>query len=369
MSELCLGWADKKIEKVGRDYDYAVFVGRFQPVHEGHLNVFKAALETAGKVIVLLGSSNRARSAKNPWSAEERQVMIHLAVKEKFGDAAASRLIFRPISDYSYNDQKWAMEIQKSVAEVIYGDFSGRTKMCLIGYEKDETSYYLKMFPQWDYIEVTQEGILSATDLRMMLFENSFDVFAEDAEKVIPPSVLRFIESWSFVNEFEHIREEYLFVKRYLDSWKFAPYAPTFVTADAVVIESGHILLIKRGAQPGKGLYALPGGYLNQKESVVECSVRELREETRLKVAAKILRGSIKKTVVFDKPDRDPRGRFITHASLIELPPCPDGNLSPVKGGDDAAEAMWIPLSHLDTLKTQFFVDHWDIIQYMLGDV
>ena len=58
--------------------------------------------------------------------------------------------------------------------------------------------------------------------------------------------------------------EEQAYIKRYKDIWADAPYAPTFVTTDAVVIQSGHVLLVKRRTAPGKGLWALPGGFLKE---------------------------------------------------------------------------------------------------------
>jgi bifunctional NMN adenylyltransferase/nudix hydrolase len=128
------------------------------------------------------------------------------------------------------------------------------------------------------------------------------------------------------------------------------------------VIQSGHILLIQRDAAPGEGLWALPGGFLEQKEYIEDGVFRELREETKLKVPLPVLKGSVKKTHVFDKPDRSLRGRTITHAYLIELAP---GKLPPVKGSDDARRAKWVPIAALD--RKVMFEDHYHIINYFLG--
>ena len=93
-------------------------------------------------------------------------------------------------------------------------------------------------------------------------------------------------------------------------------------------------------------------------------SLRELREETGIKVPEKVLRGSIRGNHVFAAPDRSQRGRTITHAIHIALE---DGewNLPKVKGSDDAARAKWIPISRLNS--EEIFEDHYDIIQYFLG--
>ncbi len=91
------------------------------------------------------------------------------------------------------------------------------------------------------------------------------------------------------------------------------------------------VLLIKRGVHPFKGDWALPGGFVRMDESVEQCAVRELTEETNLKPI------SLFPVSVFSRPDRDPRGRIISHtfASVISE------NDAEIKGGDDAADARW----------------------------
>ena len=142
------------------------------------------------------------------------------------------------------------------------------------------------------------------------------------------------------------------------------PYAPTFLTCDAVVVQSGHVLLVKRGANPGKGLWALPGGFVNQNERIQDACMRELREETRLKVPLPVLHGSVKNKEVFDHPDRSLRGRTVTQAFYIELPP---GKLPQVKGGDDAASAKWVPLAFVR--EEEMYEDHYHILTHFLGDL
>jgi len=143
-----------------------------------------------------------------------------------------------------------------------------------------------------------------------------------------------------------------------------------FVTGDAVVVQSGHILLVKRGNHPGKGLLALPGGFVNQSEFIVDGVVRELKEETGIQdnrgpIPPGVLRGFIENTKVYDNPNRDPRGRIITHAILFKLPD--STKLYQVEGQDDAEAAHWVPLGTL--IRADMFADHYDIIQDMLAEV
>jgi bifunctional NMN adenylyltransferase/nudix hydrolase len=168
--------------------------------------------------------------------------------------------------------------------------------------------------------------------------------------------------SFKDTSYYKALAEELEFIKKYKESWATAPYAPIFVTTDSVVVCSGHVLLVTRRANPGKGLLALPGGFLNQYEKVVDGMIRELREETKIKVPEAVLRGNIKKIQAFDDPYRSARGRTITHCGLIELP---NGELPRVKGSDDALKAGWFELSKLEP--SMFFEDHYEILQAMLA--
>jgi bifunctional NMN adenylyltransferase/nudix hydrolase len=124
------------------------------------------------------------------------------------------------------------------------------------------------------------------------------------------------------------------------------------------------VLMIKRRAEPGKNLMALPGGYVNAQtdKSVMDAAIRELREETMIKVPEPVLRGSIVRSKVYDAVDRSPRGRIITHAFLIQLP---DGELPRVKGSDDAVKAKWIPISEVRS--EECFEDHYEILNDLIG--
>jgi bifunctional NMN adenylyltransferase/nudix hydrolase len=134
------------------------------------------------------------------------------------------------------------------------------------------------------------------------------------------------------------------------------------MTVDAVVVQSGHILLVKRGDMPGKGLWALPGGFLNQDEKMLDGAIRELKEETKIKVPVPVLKGSIKESKTFDAPNRSSRGRTITQAFLIDLGV---GELPKVKGSDDAEKAFWVPFNKVKQEK--MFEDHFHIIDNFIN--
>lgn len=113
------------------------------------------------------------------------------------------------------------------------------------------------------------------------------------------------------------------------------------VTADAVIIKDEKILLIKRGFDPFKGSWALPGGFIEYGETVEEATVREVKEETGLDVEPVKLIG------VYSSPDRDPRFHTITIAYACRLK---KGEKRKPDGGEDAEDAQWWHLSSLPKL-------------------
>jgi len=109
--------------------------------------------------------------------------------------------------------------------------------------------------------------------------------------------------------------------------------------ADAVILDGGKILLVKRGREPEKGKWAVPGGHMERDETAEEACVREVKEETGLEVRIVKLIG------VFSSPSRDPIRQTVASAYL-----CVPAGSTEAKGGDDAAEAKWFRLKGLPPL-------------------
>lgn len=134
-------------------------------------------------------------------------------------------------------------------------------------------------------------------------------------------------------------------------------YPRPAVTADCVVITKEtepKVLLIQRGNEPFKGQWAFPGGFMNMDETTEQCAIRELEEETGLKVT------EIQQIGAYSKVDRDPRGRTVTVAYLAII-----DKVEAVKGLDDAAEAQWFSLSSLPKLA----FDHEDIMNDVIKKI
>ena len=137
-------------------------------------------------------------------------------------------------------------------------------------------------------------------------------------------------------------------------------YPRPAVTADCVIFCRDEqyglsVLLIERRGEPYKGCWAFPGGFLEMDETVEECAVRELQEETGLVISVED--DSLTQLGCYSKVDRDPRGRVITIAfyTLIEK--------RDVAGNDDARQARWFTIQSLPSLA----FDHERILQDALA--
>lgn len=348
--------------------EFAVVIGRFQPPHRGHIYLLKEARKLCQKVIVVVGSTNQARDTRNPWTFEERsQMLAHALGFATTHDMERHGYLVTPSQDIPYNEQAWVRHIQLVVSSIValHSMLPPRVKIKLVGLKKDLTSYYLDMFPEWEMVDIPQEDKLDATLVRDSFFDHIQSGMQQNFSSAsCVPQVNHYLANSAKQPEMKLLAQEWAFIQEYRKSWSSAPYPPIFVTVDAVVVQGGHVLLIKRKDAPGKGQLAIPGGHLNQNETIQAGMIRELIEETHLKVPAKVLVGSIKKQRVYDFPLRSQRGRVITHAYLIELPGTGQG-LPEVRGGDDAAEAEWLPLAAVRP--NELFEDHCHIIYDLLG--
>lgn len=346
------------------DFDYLAFVGRFEPFHNGHAAAARYAIRNARKLIFLIGSADTPRTTRNPWSVAERSVMIQSALED-----VAARLILRPLRDHLYNEVNWVAAVQREVLAAIRDDGNpAGARVGVIGGDDDAATDYLHEFPQWPLIEVSRTESLSATELRRYLFESAGESgkgALHMLQASVPAPVFEMLEAFRKSSPaYQQLVAEYRFIQDYRAGWASAPYPPTFVTTDSVVVHSGHVLLVRRRSEPGKGLWALPGGFVRESETVQESCLRELREETRLKIPAPVLKGSIMGTHVFDHPDRSLRGRTITHAFHFNFPA---GELPPVRGSDDAEKARWFPISEALEMGPHLFEDHLHILEFFLG--
>jgi bifunctional NMN adenylyltransferase/nudix hydrolase len=348
-------------------YTGTVFIGRIQPPHNSHIELLRHALKISNKLLIIIGSSEAARNVKNPFTFEERKEMILNAFPKD-----RKRIIVEPQRDYYYNETQWNLEVTEKVRK----HFNLTDSLGLVGMYKDHSSYYLRNFPFLEFIPFHHKfSPKDATEVRESLFENPLIKSESWEDKkipktpwytLVPESTKKFIEEEFIGTElFTKLQDEYNYVKNYKKQWAKSPYPPTFITTDFILKCGSNVLLVKRKIGAGKGLIAMPGGFVRQHEAIQQASIRELREETCLEIDPEELETLIRQVKVFDHPQRSLRGRTVTHAFFAELPI--GKGLPAVKGSDDAAEAFWMPVYDIYQRPTEFYEDHFHIIHYFLS--
>ncbi|HSV46913.1 MAG TPA: bifunctional nicotinamide-nucleotide adenylyltransferase/Nudix hydroxylase [Ramlibacter sp.] len=352
-------------KKSMKTYDIAVCIGRFQVLHNAQLALLRRALAQAPSCVVVLGSAFQARTPRNPFTWEERAEMIRLALPE----SERARLQFLPVRDH-YDQARWVQAVKDGVAQL----HSRQASVVLVGHLKDATSIYLRDFPGWTLDDAGLQGEIHASGLRDAWFgaargDGAVDDGALGAALAAlvsqaPASTLDFLRAWARLPHYPVLAREWASLRKEKALWASAPYPPVFVTVDAIVRCSGQVLLIERGRAPGKGLNAVPGGFIELRETAYQSALRELEEETGLRLLESDMQAALKASHVFDHPDRSQRGRVITHAFFFDL-----GSRRPpeVKAGDDASAVRWLPIDELPAMEDRFHDDHFHILDYFFG--
>ena len=288
--------------------------GRFAPLSREQLSVLLDVFSRSEKVFVIITGADLAPSTQIPWSASEREAMIRSAL-----GPLAARAVFHHVRDYRYRP-----------------DLAAQAMTSVVPLERlpDEAAPIRAAF--------LREGPDSVRDL-------------------VPEAALAWLRTYATTSAYARLHDEQLYIDDYRKSWSVAPYPPIFVTVDAVIEHGDHILLVKRGGLPGKGQWALPGGFVEDDETLLESAVREVREETGLDLAPEAIASHLLGSHVFDDPKRSARGRTITHAFHFRFS---EGEVPKVEGSDDAEQARWMPVKGLENLRDQFFEDHGDILDY-----
>ncbi len=338
------------VAKTGR----LIFIGRFQPLHRGHLAILEAALQRADRVSVIIGSARQPRSVRNPFSETERRQMFERALPAE----VLERIDFGAVEDVYYCDPVWCGAVRDAVRA------HGSEEAALIGHDKDASSWYLRSFPQWPLIAVPSQGEVNGTALREGLLAagaRGARAFLATLTDELPKAVAAWLADFAATAEYGALCEEYAAVHAYRSAYAQTPWPAQFVTADVLLEHRGAVLLVRRGGHPGRGLLALPGGFVDAQERIMTAAHRELAEEAGIRLEG--LPVTLAGREVYDHPLRSARGRFFTHVYHYRLDPAAER--PEPRAGDDAAAAGWHAIDTLDP--RQMFEDHYPVIQHCLG--
>jgi bifunctional NMN adenylyltransferase/nudix hydrolase len=287
----------------------------------------QAALERSARCVVALEWAGAAPSPAHPLSWEERAAVLRQSVPD------GSRLAFLPVRQH-YDPRRAQRLVEQA----------------------------LRLAPGWK-VESAAAADRDAVGRLHALYaaEDLQAAVAGMAADLTPPAVAA-LRDWIGTPAFERLRGERRKMAEEQAVWARVPWPVTLVTVDAVVRASGQVLLVRRGRSPGQGLWALPGGFLEAGDTLLQSALRELVEETGM--PASRVEGALRAVKVFDAPSRSQRGRIVNHAHFFDLG---DTAPPPVQGGDDAAIAQWVPIEELAAMEAQFHDDHFHILDEFLG--
>lgn len=176
-------------------FDYLVFIGRFQPFHLAHKAVIDEAFRHSHDVILLLGSAQPERTLKNVFTMQEREQMMRAA----YADEQQQHIHFAGLVDV-FNDVKWTQMAKDAVANIVADPSK---KVGLIGHFKDQSSYYLKLFPEWPLVELDNFYQMSATPIRERYLLGQLPTLAE-----VPASTLEFLVTFQTTSYYGSLHDE-----------------------------------------------------------------------------------------------------------------------------------------------------------------
>ena len=324
-------------------FDIAVVCARCQPPTRAHFAALAAARSLARQVVMLVLNADDALSPATPFDNATRSALLRAGL-----DASAAIVLLR---DRRYAPTRWAAAAQAAVRKV-----AGTGTVVALA---DSTAATTSVPLPSDWQRATSEVHLAAAEA--LARDALFGALTPDWPRlaaILPPALLSAVQACAQATSFERIAAEARFLGDYRKAWLAAPYPPVFVTVDSVVTWRDQVLLIKRGQPPGRGQWALPGGFIDIDETIALSCLRELREETGVILGEDAIRAQR----VFDDPLRSQRGRTITHGFRFVLDELPAPPLA--VGADDAAAAAWVPIA--EVRPARLFDDHYFILQSFL---
>lgn len=184
---------DFKSKKLG------LYIGRFQPFHIGHEQIIRKAISECDRVLLMIGSSDESRTVKNPFTDVERFEMID----KSFHDAIRFKLLPVRLPDFK-TDEEWKETVKSYVNFAKF--ITGANEVTLYGHTKDSSSYYLKLFPEYNYSEIEKKINIDATTIREKYFKEG-KILKEFLSLEVQNFLTTFMESKFYYNikkEFEN---------------------------------------------------------------------------------------------------------------------------------------------------------------------
>lgn len=356
-------------------FDICVTNFRGRPVTPAHVATVRAGLAAGQYVFANIGSVNEATHFKNPHTFEEVSQMLRLSLSPAEND----RVFIFGIEDRE-SDLLWVRDVQRVVNEQAKRlSFGKEPRIALVGYAKDGSSYYLKLFRGWESV-ATQAvlgddgNLISATTIRNALYdaEDAYkEVEALYTAKAIPHGTYLHLRQWVNTPHFYQMRGEAHFMANYLKEFQPNPYTgdpQQFPCADMFMFHAGAVCLVQRADMPGKGLWASPGGHKRAFQTFKDAALDEVGQETSVFelndwLTRDLLASFIRGEKMLDNPWRSNREVTFSMAYGVLIPASMPRPI--VKGADDARQARWWNTD--EVVRSMMFEDHFNPFEFFLN--
>ena len=317
---------------MAKKYSVAVVIGRFQPLHAGHVKLINHAKSLAPKVLILMGTDGDRRSYQNPFTVAERTSMIESTFTSSiFGKDKSITVV--PIEDYLYSDNLWV----QSVKEAVTRQAAILPSVALVGVRKDaSTSKYLDMLKE--STEYTDETLTveqpkgtylnSGSDIREWMYSTQLDDVTETTIRAMG------IHTDTPVDVFMSTAKRAL--SSMSSNFRWSP--DSRIRADVFLECNGEFLLYRRNNHP---CFTLPGGNVDAHESVTDAAINRLKES----VGIDLIPGTFtSKTRMYDSPYRSGNRRTIAFVIHVTV------GIKPVMDPDTQSDgfAFWVPMSSME---------------------
>lgn len=356
----------------------AVYIGRFQPFNRGHAHVLGHCLENYDHTVVLIGSAFKARDIENPFTFEERRDIIDSWLSEQWTTIPSVKI--RPLRDYRYNNALWTQAVQQEVAREVERllDLSNEPyEITLVGSDRDSSTSYLNTFPQWGQdLRPPFIGIpdLSASRIRRRYFESSLrrSICQGDMHPGLVEASVEFLKTFVKDPAFATLQSQHEFLMA-----ESRRQGEQTVRADACIVHSGHVLVVRRSSSYGQDLLTLPGSIVPSTQRIRECAIKSVMAQTGIQLATgrraeeiteSMLDGSIVGFEQFDHPTRSLESRDFANTFLIRLK---DTKSLPklTDRGHNVHCIEWMPIAVAQSLPEQWFEDGHERLEIMVSRI
>ena len=334
-----------------------VVVGRFQPLHIEHENLFEkiiSDMENNDRLLVIVGSSNKVMSMKNPYHVGKRKAWLDIFLKKAFSlDLIQDKPYdIADMKDFDYMDDMWEDELHKIVS-----GYSNKREVIFCSSKKEGDD---ELRASWARGCETRgyetDSDLSATDIRNILCSgNDFNIL----KNYLNTSLSDVLNS-GHVTGF--LRNTYEFAENYKRSFSSTPFPVQYAATDIVLRDrEGNYLFIVRGGDIGEGATALVGGFLEEGLTSWENTKKELLEEANINL--NVVPHNIITSWYCSELGRSVRGRMTTEVFLVEID-YSFKNMSYIKAGDDAKDVLTFTEEEVHNIS--LFSDHYGLFLKVL---